>query len=522
MFKPVVLVILDGWGISEKQPGNAISAAKLPTIEKLNAFYPHIGLQASGISVGLPWGEPGNSEVGHITLGTGQIVYQNMPHITMSIQNGTFFQNPSFLRAIEHAKKFNSNLHLMGLLGKGGVHSNADHLYALLELMKEQNFSRVFLHIFTDGRDSAPTSAVECIRELEKRAQENQVGKIATLGGRYFGMDRNENWDRIQKAYLAMTAGEGQKTENPIEYLEKSYAKEVLDEYLEPAVITEHGKPVATISENDALIFFNFREDRARQITKSFILPSFDKFEKKPLKNLYFVSMVQYEADLPADVAFPPTEIKSSLGKLLSQKKLTQLRIAETEKFAHVTYFFNGGNEEQLPGEDRVIVPSRDVARFEEAPEMRAEELTERVIEFVKKEKYDFILINYANADMIGHTGNFAAAIKAIEEVDRCLEKLIREILQKNGCLLITADHGNAEEMVNFRTGENDTEHSSNPVPLWFITKDNHLTKKDNAYTFQVMGLLSDITPTILDLFDIPKTKEMSGESLLNLLGFRK
>jgi 2,3-bisphosphoglycerate-independent phosphoglycerate mutase len=522
IFKPLVLVILDGWGLSDKQKGNALASAKLPTISKLNQFYPHIALQASGISVGIPWGEPGNSEVGHLTLGTGQTLYQNLPRITMSIQNGEFFKNTAFLGAIEHAKKNDSAVHIMGLLGKGGIHSNVDHLYGLLELMRDQKFDRVYLHIFTDGRDCAQTSGVECITELQKRIANYGVGRIATIGGRYYGMDRNNNWDRVKLAYDTMTSGIGNQIDDLIDYLEKSYKKEIFDEYIEPAVIMEDGKPLTTISDNDALIFFNFREDRAREITKAFILPGFNKFKQKPIKNLHFVAMVQYEADLPVSaIAFPVIEVDTCLGKALSKNKLAQLRIAETEKFAHVTYFFNGGNEEPFPLEDRIIVPSQDVARFDEAPEMSAEEITQKVCTFIQKETYDFILINYANADIIGHTGNEPAAILAVETIDQCLEELIKTVLLKNGCLLITADHGNVEEMISPRTGEKNTEHSANPVPLWFITSENH-QEKGNAYTFEVSGLLSDIAPTILDLFNIAKPEKMSGESLLPLLGFKK
>jgi len=521
-FKPIVLVVLDGWGLSDKQKGNAIAAAKLPTIDKFNRFYPHIALQASGISVGIPWGEPGNSEVGHLTLGTGQTLYQNLPRITMSIQNGEFFKNTAFLGAIEHAKKNNSAVHIMGLLGKGGIHSNVDHLYGLLELMRDQNLDRVYLHIFTDGRDCAQTSGADCVIELQKRIADYGVGHIATIGGRYYGMDRNNNWDRVKLAYDAMTEGIGNQIEDPIEYLKKSYKKEVFDEYLEPAVIIENGKPVATITDNDALIFFNFREDRAREITKAFVLPGFNKFKKKPLKNLHFVAMIQYEADLPVSaIAFPVVEVDTCLGGVLAKNKLAQLRIAETEKFAHVTYFFNGGNEEPFPLEDRAIIPSKDVPRFDEAPEMSAKEITKKVCEFIQKEKYDFVLINYANADIIGHTGNEDAAISAVETVDNCLEELVREVLLKNGCLLITADHGNVEEMINLKTGEKNTEHSANPVPLWFITSENH-QESNGTYTFEVSGLLSDIAPTIIDLLNIKKPNKMSGESLLPFLGYKK
>jgi 2,3-bisphosphoglycerate-independent phosphoglycerate mutase len=524
-FKPVVLVILDGWGLSDKQKGNAIYSSKLPTIDKLNQFYPHIALQASGISVGIPWGEPGNSEVGHLTLGTGQTLYQNLPRITMSIQNGEFFKNSAFLGAIEHARKNKSAVHIMGLLGKGGIHSNVDHLYGLLELARDQKFDRVYLHIFTDGRDCAPTSGVECLTDLQKRISIYGVGKIATVGGRYYGMDRNNNWDRIKLSYDTMTDGTKNQISDPIEYLKKSYKKDIFDEYIEPASIIEDGKLVATISDNDAVIFFNFREDRAREITKAFVLPEFSKFEKKSIKNLHFVAMVQYEANLPINaIAFPVIEVNTCLGSILSKHKLTQLRIAETEKFAHVTYFFNGGNEEPFPREDRVIIPSKDVARFDEAPEMSANEITEKVCGFIKEEKYDFILINYANADIIGHSGNEVAAITAVETVDKCLGKVIRETLSANGCLLITADHGNAEEMLSARTGERNTEHSANPVPLWFVTNENHSEKekKDDNFDFEVSGLLSDIAPTILDLFKIKKSQEMTGESLLPLLVTKK
>ncbi|MFZ2881435.1 MAG: 2,3-bisphosphoglycerate-independent phosphoglycerate mutase [Candidatus Moraniibacteriota bacterium] len=519
MYKPVVLVIVDGWGISEKTQGNPIDMANLPTIKKLDKFYPRIDLQASGISVGLPWGEMGNSEVGHITLGTGQTIYQNMPRITMAIQNGEFFKNSAFLQAIEHARKNHSAVHLMGLVGKGGIHSTVDHLYGLLELMHDQKFDNVFIHVFTDVLDSSPTSGVESVKELQERLKSYKVGQIASIGGRYYGMDRNNNWDRIKLAYDSMTEGIGEKTEDPINYLNESYKKEILDEYINPAIVTKNGQPIATIKDNDAVIFFNFREDRARQITKAFALPGFNKFEKKPIKNLLFVTMVQYENDLPVTIAFPIVEVTTCLGKVLSEHKLTQLRIAETEKFAHVTYFFNGGEEESFSGEDRIIVPSKDVARFDEAPEMSAKEMTDKVAGFIEQEKYDFILINYANADIVGHTGNIEAAVIALETIDTCLGFLINAVILKNGCVLITADHGNVEEMINLKTGEKDTEHSTNPVPLWFITSENHReTPREDSPVFEVSGLLSDIAPTVLALFNVERPKEMTGESLLGLL----
>lgn len=517
--KPVVLAILDGWGISDIKRGNALTEANLPTMKKINEYYPCIALQASGISVGLPWGEPGNSEVGHMTIGTGKVIYQSLPRITMAIQSGEFYKNESFIAAAEHVKKTGGAFHLIGLVGKGGVHSNVQHLYALLEFCSQQKLEKVFLHIFTDGRDSAPTSGVESIKELQNKLASFGVGKIATIGGRYFGMDRNNNWDRVERAYITMVRGAGEQITDPISYLNSSYAKDVFDEYLEPASITENGKPIGTIADGDAALFFNYREDRARQLTKAFVMPDFKDFPVKKLKDFLFVTMVQYEDDIPCEVAFKPITITGCLGKVLSQHKLTQLRIAETEKFAHVTYFFNGGIEEPFSGEDRVIIPSKAVSNYAQAPEMSAEEITAKLTGFIKEEKYDFILVNFANADMVGHTGIEKAAILAAETIDKCLDAVIKEVIKKEGCVMITADHGNAEEMINSKTGEVDTEHSSNPVPFYFITKNNH-RQKDGAQqeACRISGLLSDIAPTVLDVFKIKKDPDMTGESLLPLL----
>lgn len=520
--KPVMLIVLDGWGLSDDTKGNALTKAQLPTFRKMDEYYPSIALQASGISVGLPWGEPGNSEVGHMTLGAGKALYQSMPRITMAIQSGEFFQNPSFIRAITHTKEFNSAMHIMGLIGKGGIHSFMDHLYALIELMKKENVTDLYLHVFTDGRDSPPTSGIENIKELEHRLKNYGVGKIASISGRYFAMDRNNNWDRIKKAYDAMVLGQGEQIENVEEYLTKSYAKEIFDEYIEPAVVVTDeqpvGKPVGLIKDNDSIIFFNFREDRARQLTKAFVLPGFSKFNRPELKNIHFVAMTQYEDNLPMDVAFGPVKITKCLGEILSLNKKTQLRIAETEKFAHVTYFFNGGVEEPFPGEDRAIIPSKAVSTFAEAPEMSAPEITEKLLELLETKDYDFILLNFANADIVGHTGNEKAAIEAVETVDDCMEKIIRAVIAKKGCLLITADHGNVEEMVNSKTGEMDTEHSANPVPLWYITPTNHSSRSREVMAKKISGLLSDVAPTILQIMKIEKPVEMTGESLLEVL----
>ncbi len=516
--RPVMLLILDGWGLGEKNQGNALANAKLPTLEKMNAYYPQIALQASGISVGLPWGEPGNSEVGHMTLGSGKVIYQNMPRITMSIQNGEFYQNPVFLEAITHAKATGGAIHLMGLMGKGSVHSNIEHLYSLLEMMRDQKMKKVFVHIFTDGRDSSPTSGIESLKDLLVRIERYGVGRIASIGGRYFAMDRNNNWDRVQKAYEIMVHAKGDTTEDPVEYLKESYKKEIFDEFIEPAAVTEKGVPIGKISEGDSVIFFNYREDRARQITKALKVPDFSDFPAEHFQDLFFATMTQYEESLPVEVAFPPIKVTMCLGKVLSENNMKQLRIAETEKFAHVTYFFNGGNEEAFEGEDRIIIPSKDVASYDLLPTMSAPDITEKVLSFIKEETYDFILLNFANADMVGHTGNEAATIQAAQAIDKCLGEIIPAIIEKGGQMLITADHGNAEEMVDLHTGERDTEHSANPVPLWYITSDNQTDSPKEEKPIEVAGLLSDVAPTILEIMHLEKPEAMTGESLISVL----
>ncbi len=520
MYKPVVLVVLDGWGISNNNQGNVLKETSLPTIEKLNGFYPMTTLQASGISVGLFWGESGNSEVGHMALGAGKIVYQNLPRITLSIQDQSFFENAALLKVMNGLKEKGGNLHLMGLVGQGSVHSYMEHLYAILEMAKKQGLTNVFIHAFTDGRDSPQTSGTKVISDLQNHLKSIGIGKIASLSGRNWGMDRNNNWDRVEKAYRLITEGKGIEAADPIKCLQDSYAREITDEYIEPSVITENGKPVATVQDGDGVIFFNFREDRARELTKAFALPGFKEFERKLLK-IDFVTLVEYEKDLPVEIAFPPIVLTGGLGGVLSQHNLKQLRIAETEKYAHVTYFFNGGKEDPWPGEDRVLVPSPAVSRFDEAPEMSAALVTEKIIGFVQAEKYDFILANYANADMVGHTANLKACVTAVKSIDKSLSLIIPEILKKGGCLLITADHGNVEEIRNFQTGQPNTEHSGNPVPLWFITPDNHREKTSEEIARQqneVGGLLSDVAPTILEIMGIHKADDMNGESLMPLL----
>ena len=520
MYKPVILVVLDGWGISNSIQGNPIREATLPTFEKLNRFYPMTTLQASGISVGLPWNTAGNSEVGHMTMGAGRVLYQNMPLISLAIQDGSFFKNEVLLAAINAAKANKSKLHLMGLLSSGSVHSHRDHILALLRLAKNEGVDEVYLHIFTDGRDSAPTAGIQQIKELLRTIRLVGIGKIASISGRNFSMDRNNNWDRIEKAYRMLTDGTGSTTADPLITLEQSYLQNITDEYIEPTVITEKNKPVALIENKDSVIFFNFREDRSRELTKAFVIPDFDGFKRK-LLDINFTTFTEYERGLPVYVAFPPEDVRSSLGEILSLSSKKQLRIAETEKYAHVTYFFNGGKEKAFPGEDRVLIPSPAVSHFDEIPEMSSPKITETLIATLEKNEYDFILVNYANPDMVGHTGNEEASIKAVEAIDKSLSILIPAVLKIGGAIIITSDHGNVEELKRVTTGEIDTEHSTNPIPLWYITPDNHREKAAAQMVREqneVNGLLSDVAPTVLDIMEIQKPPEMNGTSLLTTL----
>lgn len=521
MLRPIVLIVLDGWGIANTTQGNPIREAKLPTFDKLNRYYPMTTLQASGISVGLPWNTAGNSEVGHMTMGAGRIIYQNMPRIALAIQDGTFNTNPAFLEAVDRVKKNNSTLHLMGLISPGSVHSHKDHLLALLRMAKEQSIEKVVVHAFTDGRDSSPTSGIGHIRELQREMKLVGVGEIGSLIGRQYAMDRNNNWDRVQKAYDMLTKGVGERTNDPLLNLEQGYAKNLTDEFIEPTIVEKNGEPVGLIKDGDSVIFFNFREDRAREITKAFVMPEFDGFPREKKLDLYFVTMTEYEKELPVHIAFPPEEVTDSLGEVLSKAGLRQLRIAETEKYAHVTYFFNGGNEEAFPNEDRILIPSPNVAHFDEQPEMSAPEVTDTVIKKIQENIYDFILVNYANPDMVAHTGNEEASILAVQATDKSLSRLIPAVLTAGGAIFITADHGNAEEVLNLQTGERDTEHSTNPIPLWFITPNNHREKTSEQMVREqneVHGLLSDVAPTVLAVMGLPQPEKMNGSSLLPLL----
>ncbi|MGC9049103.1 MAG: 2,3-bisphosphoglycerate-independent phosphoglycerate mutase [Patescibacteria group bacterium] len=519
--KPVVLVILDGWGVAPPSQGNAITLAKTLVFNNLLTHYPAMILQASGEAVGLSWGEMGNSEVGHLNLGAGKIVWQNLPKITRSIIDGSFFKNEVLLAALEHVKKNKSKLHFLGLVSKGMVHSSIDHLFALLELAKQKNIKDVFIHAILDGRDTPFNSGQVFIKELEDKIQQIGVGKIATLSGRYWTMDRDNHWERTEKAYLAMTEGGAEKYfQQPLKAIAESYEKKIYDEEFIPTVITDkNDKPLATISDNDAVIFFNFRPDRARQITKAFVLPEFKNFQRlRQLQNLFFVTMTEYEVGLPVEIAFPPEKIENPLAKIISDNNLKQFHIAETEKYAHVTFFFNGGTEKAFPGEDRVLIPSPRVSSYDQKPEMSAPEVAAKTIEAINSQRYDFIIINFANPDMVGHTGNLEAAKKTVEIVDELLGRILLSVLKVKGAAIVTADHGNIEEMINLRTGEIDKEHSTNPVPFIIVGKDfelkQPLAEVPDLSSFSPAGVLADVAPTILKMMGLPKPAEMIGTAL--------
>ena len=505
--KLTMLMILDGFGKNTNKEGNAIELANTPNIDELMRKNPTTTIYTSGLAVGLPEGQMGNSEVGHTNIGAGRIVYQELTKITKSIEDGDFFSNQELVAAIENCKKNNSKLHILGLLSDGGVHSHMRHLFAVLELAKRKGFEDVYVHCFLDGRDTPPASAEGYILKLEEKMKEKGVGKIASISGRFYAMDRDKRWQRVQKAYDAMVKGEGVKATSAEMAIEASYQKEVFDEFVEPTVIYNGENPVATIENNDSVIFFNFRPDRAREITRTIVDKDFNEFETKKM-DLYFVCFTQYDETMPnVHVAFKPTELKNTFGEYISKHGLKQLRIAETEKYAHVTFFFNGGNEKQYEGEDRILVPSPKVETYDMKPEMSAYEVTEKVVEAINSKKYNCIILNYANPDMVGHTGNLSAAIKAIEAVDECVGKVVNAINAQKANLLITADHGNAEQMIDYKTGEPHTAHTTNLVPLVLISEKENVKLKE--------GRLADLAPTILDLMGIEKPEEMTGESLI-------
>ena len=505
--KTTMLMILDGFGINERTEGNAVKLANIPNINNLYyGKYPHTICHTSGRDVGLPDGQMGNSEVGHTNIGAGRIVYQELTRITKSIEDGDFFNIPELVAAINNCKEHNSKLHILGLLSDGGVHSHQNHLYGVLELAKRNGVENTFVHCFLDGRDTPPASAAGYISELENKMNEIGVGKIATISGRFYAMDRDKRWERIHKAYDALVNGEGDKFDSASNAINTSYSKDVTDEFVVPAVITENGAPVAKIEANDSVIFFNFRPDRAREITRTIVDEDFNEFETKKI-NVYFVCFTQYDETMPnVEIAFKPTNLKNTFGEYISEKGLKQLRIAETEKYAHVTFFFNGGNEKQYEGEDRILVPSPKVETYDLKPEMSAFEVTEKVVEQIESKKYNSIILNFANPDMVGHTGNLEAAVKAVETIDECVGKIIKAINKVQGVLLITADHGNVEQMIDYKTGEPHTAHTTNPVPLILVGMGDVKLKE---------GKLADLAPTMLDIMELEKPEEMTGESII-------
>lgn len=540
---PIVLIVVDGWGIAPASPGNAFTLAKTPNIDALLKNYPNCRLACSGEDVGLPKGQAGNSEVGHLNLGAGRIVYQDLPKINISIADGSFSKNSSLLKAITHVKENNSKLHLIGLAGLGGVHSYLEHLYALLWLCKEQQVESdgVYLHLFTDGRDSSPKSARDCIAKIENKCKALGIGKIASIAGRYYAMDRDNHWDRTQKTYELLTEGKAEISSSALETIEKSYKSGRTDEFITPTVMVDKNKkPLGLISDNDAVIFFNFRADRARQLTAAFAVSDFSHLmlqrmlyqkisqdyshkilpkagntvttfkRKKVLKNLFFVTMTQYDTSLPVSaIAFEPTSVDWPLAAIFSSKSLHQFHIAETEKYPHVTYFFNGRREDPFPYEDRAIIPSPSVPTYDLKPEMSAREVSNELLKRLSLNLYYFAIVNFANLDMVGHTGSIPAAINAVEEVDKCIGEIVKNTLLINGSCIVTSDHGNIENMINLSTGGIDTEHSINPVYCVIASKE--LKGKGKVLRD---GRLSDVAPTILSISHLPKSQEMTGNSL--------
>lgn len=508
--KLTVLMILDGFGINDKTEGNAVKQANTPNIDDMMSKYPFVKGYASGLDVGLPDGQMGNSEVGHLNMGAGRIVYQELTRITKSISDGDFFENPALKAAVDNCNKNNSALHLYGLLSTGGVHSHIEHLYALLKLAKMNNIENVYVHAFLDGRDTPPTSGKGFLADLEGKMKEIGVGKIATVSGRYYAMDRDKRWDRVEKAYNAIVFGEGEKAESVDACITESYAKDVNDEFVVPTVILENGQPVGKIKENDSIIFFNFRPDRAREITRAFCDKEFDGFERKNgFFNVKYVCFTNYDVTIKnKEVAYKPQTLTNTLGEYISKLGLKQMRIAETEKYAHVTFFFNGGVEEPNKNEERVLVPSPKVATYDLQPEMSAYEVTDKLIENILKNEQDLIIINYANPDMVGHTGVMSAAVKAVETIDECVGKVIEALKKVNGQMFLCADHGNSDQLIDYTTGQPFTAHTTNPVPFVLVNCDMAKGLKED-------GKLCDIAPTLLDMMGLEQPKEMTGHSLL-------
>ena len=503
---PLALIILDGFGYRKETEGNAIAMAKKPVLDEVFSAHPHTLIGASGMDVGLPDGQMGNSEVGHTNIGAGRIVYRELTRITKSIQDGSFFQNEAFLAAVDQCRWFNSTLHIFGLMSDGGVHSHLDHICALLELAKREGLKKVCVHCFMDGRDTPPTSGKGYVQKIQDKIDELGVGCIATVSGRYYAMDRDKRWDRLERAYSAIVYGQGELYPSATAGIQASYDKGVTDEFIEPFIVTEN----AFIRRDDAVIFANFRPDRAREITRALVDPDFDGFAREegnlPIK---YVCMTQYDATMPnVEVAFKPQSLKNTFGEYIADKGLTQLRIAETEKYAHVTFFFNGGVEKEYKNEDRALIKSPSVATYDLKPEMSAYEVTDEVVKRIEADKYDVIILNFANCDMVGHTGVIPAAVKAVEAVDTCVGRVLDALLAHGGCALVTADHGNADQMLEADGKSPFTAHTTNPVPL-------ALVGRDDVKALAEGGVLADLAPTMLDLLGLEQPEEMTGHSLI-------
>ncbi len=507
--KPTVLMILDGYGLNETQKGNAVAEADTPVMDRLMKEYPFVKGNASGMAVGLPDGQMGNSEVGHLNMGAGRIVYQELTRITKEINDGTFFENEALLKAVENCKKNDSAFHAFGLLSDGGVHSHNTHLYGLLELAKREGLSKVYVHCFLDGRDTPPASGKEFVEALEAEMKKIGVGQVASVAGRYYAMDRDNNYDRVKLAYDALTKGEGLTAESAPAAIQESYDREETDEFVKPTVVVKNGAPVALIQENDSVVFFNFRPDRAREITRAFCDDEFTGFDRGARIPLVYVCFSDYDPTIPnKEIAFKKIAVTNTFGEWLAANNMTQARIAETEKYAHVTFFFNGGVEEPNKGEDRILVNSPKVATYDLKPEMSAYEVCDKLCEAITSEKYDVIIINFANPDMVGHTGVEAAAIKAVEAVDECVGKAVEALKSVDGTMFICADHGNAEQLIDYETGAPFTAHTTNEVP--FI-----LVNYKEGYTLREGGCLADIVPTLIEVMGMEQPAEMTGKSLL-------
>ncbi len=508
--KTTVLMILDGYGLNETSEGNCVAAAKTPVMDALMKEYPFVKGNASGMAVGLPEGQMGNSEVGHLNMGAGRIVYQELTRITKEIQDGTFFENPALLKAVENCKKNDSALHMFGLLSDGGVHSHNTHLYGLLELAKKNDLKKVYVHAFLDGRDTPPASGKDYIEQLEAEMARIGVGEIAVISGRYYAMDRDNNYDRVEQAYLALTEGKGLEADSAVAAISESYEREETDEFVKPTVVKKNGAPVATIQDKDSVVFFNFRPDRAREITRAFCDDDFKGFARAKRLDLCFVCFSDYDPTIPnKDVAFHKISVTNTFGEWLAANNMTQARIAETEKYAHVTFFFNGGVEEPNEGETRILVNSpKDVATYDLKPEMSAYQVCDKLTEAIRSGEYDVIIINFANPDMVGHTGVVDAATKAVEAVDECVGKAVEAIKEVGGSMFICADHGNAEQLVDYETGEPFTAHTTNPVPFILVNYKEGVTLREG-------GCLADIVPTLIEMMGKEQPAEMTGKSLL-------